>query len=560
VYSTYAAATAACPSCIGLAGCTIQTDPVTGINNVNYDPLAVCDDGSCIACVDGCTDGTIGAPFLPDVYGFCINGVTPSPNTGLCDPNEGYAVNNYDPNATCDDGSCVVGLLGCTDPTALNYNSLATVDDGTCVFCTTPCCATPCTSPTSDNPDINGVCRDGTNVGYPNAGGCGSGNGWISLNYDPSCNPNCPSNCNPPCIYGCTDPNALNYTQAAYWDDGSCIFTGCTDPAGLNNMSNYVYIPNFGTSQQGGQIPLVSPGNLFPDNTQCCGGGYGNTSCGDCTALNYDPLIGTLSQQGLINALCVDNSLCNYGATPPTVTMQKINHTDTTYSSSQILGFAGYSGSGLWNGMVAPSSTPSFDTIQKTKIKGDHFGYNNWYTSAPGSFFTSNIGVNSSLVYQPNSGPQITLADGTTADGKAVILEVIKNANQGGGLKLKDVDFLPVWGPGNIVYPPNSPYGQTPWITTVHITGNGTCTENHDIFTDGIPNTSLGPFTSSNPGSGLMTVTLHVDMTDYNTNNNCNIADLMLTDSKSLIYGCMQPSAINYNSSANVQDCSCVFV
>ena len=46
---------------------------------------------------------------------------------------------NYDPDATINDGSCTyadpnIEIEGCTDPNALNYNPDANVDDGTCEF------------------------------------------------------------------------------------------------------------------------------------------------------------------------------------------------------------------------------------------------------------------------------------------------------------------------------------------------------------------------------------------------------------------------------------------
>ncbi|MAQ48083.1 MAG: hypothetical protein CMD27_04310 [Flavobacteriales bacterium] len=41
---------------------------------------------------------------------------------------------NYNPNATEDDGSCIV--LGCVDPAATNFNSEATNDDGSCEYST----------------------------------------------------------------------------------------------------------------------------------------------------------------------------------------------------------------------------------------------------------------------------------------------------------------------------------------------------------------------------------------------------------------------------------------
>ena len=44
---------------------------------------------------------------------------------------------NHDPLATVDDGSCTYGpaeVYGCMNKTATNYNPLANIDDGTCVW------------------------------------------------------------------------------------------------------------------------------------------------------------------------------------------------------------------------------------------------------------------------------------------------------------------------------------------------------------------------------------------------------------------------------------------
>ena len=50
------------------------------------------------------------------------------------------SADNFDPNATVDDGSCEYTVLGCTDSTANNYNELATEDDGSCQYMeTVPC-------------------------------------------------------------------------------------------------------------------------------------------------------------------------------------------------------------------------------------------------------------------------------------------------------------------------------------------------------------------------------------------------------------------------------------
>jgi hypothetical protein len=76
--------------------CTGCTDPAA----LNYDSLALYDDGSCCY-VAGCND-----PIA----------------------------NNYDPAACFDDGSCTYNY-GCTDSAAANYDSTATIDDGSCIYC-----------------------------------------------------------------------------------------------------------------------------------------------------------------------------------------------------------------------------------------------------------------------------------------------------------------------------------------------------------------------------------------------------------------------------------------
>jgi hypothetical protein len=65
----------------------------------NYNPNADCDDGSCLFIIPGCTDST------------------------AC---------NYNPISNEDDGSCGY-ISGCTDDSALNYNSLAICDDSSCI-------------------------------------------------------------------------------------------------------------------------------------------------------------------------------------------------------------------------------------------------------------------------------------------------------------------------------------------------------------------------------------------------------------------------------------------
>tara|TARA_B100000575_G_scaffold215765_1_gene176482 strand:+ start:3114 stop:6044 length:2931 start_codon:yes stop_codon:yes gene_type:complete len=66
---------------------------------------------------------------------WCPGELPPPPLYPGCTDEE---ANNYNPNATFDDGSCEYPpILGCTSPTACNYNAEVTEDDGSCAFCYT---------------------------------------------------------------------------------------------------------------------------------------------------------------------------------------------------------------------------------------------------------------------------------------------------------------------------------------------------------------------------------------------------------------------------------------
>ena len=150
---------------------------ITGCTNSsanNYDINATIDDGSCDYDLDD--DGVLDVDEIP--------GCTDSRSFRLR-----YFANNYNPNATDDDGSCnydidgdgvldVYEVLGCTDSNisangvyfANNYDPYATEEDGSCDY----------------DLDDDGI-----------------------LDIDE--------------IYGCTDPSAMNYDANATKDDGACV-------------------------------------------------------------------------------------------------------------------------------------------------------------------------------------------------------------------------------------------------------------------------------------------------------------------------------------------------
>ena len=259
-------------------GCTDNCAP-------NYDPAATFDDGSCMPytmnCNTDCTQGPLtvwDATTCSCVAQTTINGCT--------DPN----FCNYNPNANCDDGSCL-NLYGCTDPNACNYDPAATCYNGSCDS------SDPGTGGNTDFclGDIE-VWNSSTcqyEIIAVQALGCTDPN---ACNYDPAANcddGNCDfgtdASCPDPCfvVYGCTAVNACNYDATATCDDGSCdggqqicpdpcnaIF-GCMDPAACN------YEPTANCDEDTcdyGDVQCVDP----------CNATFG---CINPTACNYDPLV-----------------------------------------------------------------------------------------------------------------------------------------------------------------------------------------------------------------------------------------------------------------------------
>lgn len=210
-------------ACVGtLIGCTNNTA-------CNYNPEAIEDDGSCTFPGDSCDDNdlftindTLGVDCVCD--GDTITGTLGCTAMEAC---------NYNPDATIEDGSCLLPgypcddndentfndtygidcicagqIIGCIDETACNFNPLAVFDDGTCVF-------------------PGGACDDG------------DANTENDI-YDADCG------CSGVLIevLGCIDTDACNYDENANTDDGSCYFVGDTCDDGNANTTNDVYNMN----------------------------------------------------------------------------------------------------------------------------------------------------------------------------------------------------------------------------------------------------------------------------------------------------------------------------
>tara|TARA_R110002012_G_scaffold79942_1_gene203026 strand:- start:2738 stop:6166 length:3429 start_codon:yes stop_codon:yes gene_type:complete len=252
-------------SCIVIPIVTGCMDPLA----TNYNSNVTVDDGTCIYI--GCSylqtswllqpTATAGYTLEPTfVSGWGVNtqnhilleSIVPSP--GVHPDWMGTPLIqsvNFTDDGSCvfygcaDDGSCTVPTCGYNSPypgiPASNYNPPTTndawpgsgiVDDGSCSYTNFGCMDVT----VGDNPDINGDCTNGTNVGYPNLGACGLNNGYLAENYDPAALTNFGCLYSSSVIPGCTDPMAYNYDPNANFNNGTCCYTntGCTDPNANN--------------------------------------------------------------------------------------------------------------------------------------------------------------------------------------------------------------------------------------------------------------------------------------------------------------------------------------
>lgn len=246
-----------------------DADEVEGCTNevaCNYEPLATDDDNSCIVPEENCTECNENNDGL-----ILID----SDNDGICDALENPGCNipdacNYDPEATGNDGSCIVpeencsvcndnndGLIlidsdedgicdaqeisGCQSPSACNYDPEATDPGESCIEPVEDCLAC-----NEDNTGLDLIDTDGDGIcDGEEVLGCTSS---TACNYDPEATDdsgqclepqdNCfecdgetlviidtdgDGVCDAEEIAGCTSQSACNYDENATDDDDSCI-------------------------------------------------------------------------------------------------------------------------------------------------------------------------------------------------------------------------------------------------------------------------------------------------------------------------------------------------
>jgi hypothetical protein len=261
----------------------------------------------------------ISTVHVPFSFGNPISGCT---ITNAC---------NYNPAASCDDGSCNFDCYGCTDSTAYNFNPNASIDNGTCClsqyfeittsgtgqasvyaldgngniisssdfssntfgFCYESNCITIHAYDLLGMPFSMQITRNDTVI-YYNANiiepeftysleqavliGCGDPG---ACNYDPSATCFVYGICDYSCL-GCTDPSAINFNPNATIDNGTCCTADQWQSISSEGQFFFYTVANDGTQYSQGQYPT--------DNGFCM-----NASCYQMYVYSLDGINPTLS-------------------------------------------------------------------------------------------------------------------------------------------------------------------------------------------------------------------------------------------------------------------------
>ena len=244
-------------------------------SSLNHSPAANTPDPNNPCCyVAGCTNNSPG--FNPDIHGHGVNAIYDFPgdctgyNAGDCTPGtpdacvypcssdgtlngtpQGYAVENYNPNACMDNGSCITNA-GCTDVSAVNTTIGATSDDGSC------CYTQGCMDDTEGIwPNYMGVCRDGF---VP--GGNVLGTNPLAVNLHD-------------CDYSCT-ADGVNYSKCGWSTYYTFNPEACDSGTGIvSNPGNINYDIQYKQYDQVGLFIGNQTTNIVDDSTVA---GYENES------------------------------------------------------------------------------------------------------------------------------------------------------------------------------------------------------------------------------------------------------------------------------------------
>jgi hypothetical protein len=212
----------------------------------NFNPMAGVDDGSCdydlcVGCMllSACNfdseftisdeDACVFAETGLDCDGNCL---LDADLDGICDANEvegctSLDADNYNSDATEDDGSCFFIVAGCDDSEACNYNPLANQNDGGCEFesCVGCMMASAC------NFDPSSTIAEDDSCWFPEE----------FYDCDGLCNGDSDGDgiCNELEVLGCSNLDAMNYDAESTENDGTCVYESECHDAGACNYESY---------------------------------------------------------------------------------------------------------------------------------------------------------------------------------------------------------------------------------------------------------------------------------------------------------------------------------
>ena len=354
-------------------------------------------------------------------------------------------------------------------------------------------------------------------------------------------------------FYGCTDPNAINYDPNATVDDGSCIYGAVGLSASVSNVSCF--------SGSDGSINLSVSGGQSPF-TYSWSNGSSNQDINNLSAGVYSVTV-TDSQGQTASA--------SYTVSQPTTAVS------VTYTVQNP------SGPGLSNGAIY--TYPSGGTPPYTYYWVSPYSTNQNLTNIPAGVYTFYVIDNNGCWTSTN----ITVEQGqiipiTTS---AVITDLDCYGDADGAIDLSvsggAAPFTYAWNNGSTTQDLMSLSGGT-YTVIITDANNQTQTSSFTVIEpDSISITYTVTNTSSSNNNGAIDITPSGGTPPYsfywNTNPTQTTEDInnlsagtytvwVVDDNGcwndaviqvlTVIYGCTDPTAINYNPSATVDDGSCI--
>ena len=459
-------------------------------------------------------------------------------------------------------GTCV---YGCTDPTAANYNSLATIDNGSCFTCAdngfnlsmdvssvggswggsiwsiSDAAGVLISNATYTGPgSFDTLClADGCYIIEVTSGSSDADVVWtLDLMNMPLVGGGAPyldTICFP-ATGGCTDPGACNYDAFATVDNGQCDYscTGCIDP----NAINY------------------EPGQTIDDG-----------SCFYCQLATSYSFIVDASALGAANGsidIESDGSYCNADS----IDLNAPGNNNGSYSGPFIMTGAS-TGNTFFQDVTNNGSIPLYVRGIKTYFQYTSAGTEmNSIWSTPG---TAN-GAEQDPTLWTLHGEEVAISNGVLGDPGSKVatmtnildLEILPGQTIGIAHHVADENYF--WGNAAAEYDPNywtalgltSTFNMAEYNAVTPFTGTqlGGGWSNMDMWYIG---PSLYSYVWSNGATTQDISGLNAGdyIVNYSDCYGCTGTDTFTVVINPVI-GCTDPTAINFNPSANIDDGSCM--